>query len=563
MPATDRIMEIKKDVMRRVTALGDEVEQDGWREHWLDLSRFLLNRRGRYLKSKSYEPRKGGKANDEVNNGTPEQAVHTASAGMMGGFTSPSVPWFHLVPEDKDLRNFKPVKEYLWRQQERMYSLWARSNWYRVLPTMYEELNVFGTAAMRMDVHPVRGIHCTQHTIGSFYLASGADGYVDTICYRYPRTVRQLMSLYKESDLSQTTRDRIAKKDFDAYVKCINFVEVNSGRDRNYKDWRGMPYRAITLEEETADDEGVLKIGGHDLFPVMTPRTSRRADDVYGSSAGMRALPDARQLQIHELRGGEGLLKTLRPPLNVPSAKYRATVAAGQNNVYKGQRSDAIRPTFLTQFPYSENEDKIAKIEDRLKNTLGATTFNHFETLDATGNHNMTVPEIMERRSEKLQLQGPTHHSVHEELLHPAIEAHWYYMGRNGQLEPPPEELANMQLEVLFTGQMDLASRSAIVNGTELLLERIAGLNQYYPGTTDNVDADKAVQHIASGYLAPPDVMRDPDTVDEMRRARAEEAQKQRQLEEQNLQADTAQKLGNAPLGQGSALDETPLGATV
>ena len=554
--ATDQIVEVKKRAMKRVHALRDEFENDGWRAHFLELQRFLMNRRGRYLKSADYEPRQGGKQNDEINNGSPEEAVHTASAGMMGGFTSPSVPWFVLKPADPDMAKNKAAINYLWRQQERMYDVFARSNWYQALPTVYEELTVFGTAAMRMDSHPTRTIHCTQHTAGSYYLANGPDGFVDTVVYRYPRTVRQLRRLYGEDVLSSEVRNKIKNDELDHYVKCVNIIELNEGRDRNYGDWRGMKYRSITMEENSKDEEGVLKIGGHEIFPVVTPRTSRRSDDVYGSSRGMRALPDARQLQVNELRGGEALLKMLRPPLNVPNAKMRATVTAGQANVYRGNNSDAIRPTFtVAGFPYGENEDKIAKLEARMKNTLGATAFQQFETLDATGNHQMTVPEVMERRSEKLALLGPTHQSVHTELLHPAITNAWYYMGLNNMLEAPPDGMQEMPLKVEFTSQLALSQRNMVTQGIELLASQVAAMEQSYPGSSDLFDSDAAIRHMAGGFLAPPDVIREEGAVEEIRQARAQAQQQAMQQEQMIAQAEVASKLGNANLGDGSALD--------
>ena len=555
----EQVEEIKKRAMKRFNALQSEVEDDGWRLHWLDLQKFLLNRRGRYLTSRDYEPRQGGKMNHEINNGTPEEAVHIAAAGMMGGFTSPSIPWFQLIPADEDMREDKRIQQYLFRQQSRMYEVMNRSNWYGTLPTMYEELTVFGTAAMRLDIHPSRGVHCTQHTIGSFYLSNGPDGFVDTIAWRYPRTVRQLRRLYGVEVLSPALQTKIKNDELDHYVKCISIVELNEGRDRSFADWRGMKYRSITMEEAGSQDDnhkGVLKMGGFHTFPTMTPRTSRRAEDVYGSSRGMRALPDARQLQINELRGSEALLKMLRPPLNVPSSKMRSTVAAGQQNVYRGSDSQAIRPTFLTQFPYSESRDTITALENRLRDTLGTTVFQQFQALDATGNHNMTVPEVAERRAEKMALLGPTQQAVHTELLHPAIELMWEHMGTNGQLEEPPTELEGIELKVEFVSQLALAERSKIVQGVQILGDQIALMDQAFPGAADNFDFDAAIGHIRGGSLAPPDVIRDPEEVDAIRRDRA--AQQQRAIEQEQLANESAavNQLGNTPMEGGTALDQ-------
>lgn len=560
METSNQVMEIKKRVLKRVHALESEFDQNGWRSHYNDLSTFLLNRRGRYLKSKDYTPNDGGKMNGEINNGSPEEAVHTSAAGMMGGFTSPSIPWFHLVPADDGLRDFRPVRDYLWRQQARMYEFFAQSNWYSVLPSVYKELNVFGTAAMRMDGHPTRAFHCTQHTAGSYYLASGPDGFVDTCVYRYPRTVRQLVRLYGEEGVSISTRTRAKNDEWDVWVKCLNVIETNEGRDRKFSDWRGMRYRSITMEEDTEDHEGVLKMGGFNVFPTLTPRTDRHSEDVYGSSRGMRALPDARQIQLTEMRGNEALLKMLRPTLNIPAGMRRATVQAGRNNVYHGQNSDAIRPTFTTAFPYSETRDAIGTLEARVRETLGANVFQQFAVLDATGNHNMTVPEVMERRAEKMVLLGPTQQSVHMELLIPAIELAWFYMGENGDIEEPPPELSEVPLKVEFTSQLALAQRSVVTSGIETYAQQLANLAQFWPEILDRFDPDKAATHLQQGYLTPPEIMREDGAVEEIRGQRAEAQAQAQAAEQQAVDAQTAQQLGNAPIGEGNAL-EAVLGA--
>lgn len=553
---SDEVREITQRVTKRVGALGDEFEEAGWRNHFLDLSTYLMNRRGAYLLGRDYEPMRGGKMNKEIANGTPEEAVWTSAAGMMGGFTNPSTPWFVLQTEDIDLMKSKSAMAWLWRQQEKMYSVYSRSNWYQQLPQMYAELTVFGSAAMRMDAHLERGIHCTQHTIGSFYFSNGTDGFVDSVVYRYPRTVRQLEKLYGIEQLTQGTRDRFNAGDLDAYIRCVNVIEPNDGQDRKFVDWKGMRYRSITMEEDHGDHEMPLHMGGFEVFPTITPRTTRLANDPYGSSRGMRALPDARQLQLNELRGGEGLLKTLRPTLNVPSAKMRATVVAGQTNVYRGSRSDAIRPTFTTTFPYGENEDKIVKLENRLWRTLGADVHTTMQTLDATGNHNMTIPEIQARIAEKMSLLGPTHHSVHTEMLSPANDILYYNMGQQGMIDPPPPELEDVPLKVEFTSQLALSQRAQVTNGIMQLFGRAGDMAALgFPSVLDNLDEDEAIRTMAFGFLAPPNVVRDPEAVADFRRAQAEQARQQQQLEQQAMQAKSARDLAAAPVGDQNALE--------
>ena len=551
------VIEIAHRAQSRIKALGDEVEEAGWRARWKDLNQYLLTGRGSYLEARDYEPRRATKVNSNINNGTPEEAIHTSSAGMMGGFTSPSSPWVILAMEDPELSKFKPVAEWLWDVQVRMYDVFARSNWYSVLPTMYEEITAFGTAAMRIDPHDDRTIHCTQHTIGSFYLANAVDGFVDTVVYRWPMTVRTAERLYGLDKLSQGTRELFEHEEFDKWVKIQNIVELNEGRDKKFLDWRGMKYRSITMEEEAEKDQAPLKMGGMELFPTVTPRTARRADQVYGTSRGMRALPNARKLQLLEMRGSEALTKLLRPTLNVPSNMMRATVAAGQLNVYRGTRSDVVRPTYtVDNFPYAATQDAIAKLENDLKDTLGASVHTPFATLDATGNHQMTIPEVAERRNEGLILLGPTHHSVHTELLHPAVGLIWEHMNLAGLIPPPPPDVVGKKLKPEFTSELALSARSRVSAGTVSLLNLAADLEENgYEGARDNFNVDAAMHGITPGFLAPPDVLRDEDARDEMRRERAAAIQEQIQAEQDAMSAKAGRDLAASPLGDGNALE--------
>jgi hypothetical protein len=478
---------------------------------------------------------------------------------MMGGFTNPSIPWLHLVPEDQDLRDYKPAQDYLWRQQSFMNDILAASNWYLALPQVYEELIAFGMSALRIDLHPVNTIHCTQYTVGSFYIANGSDGAADTICYRYPRTVRNLVDTYGINNVSEKTRESYNKKvpELDRWVKCANLIEPNgSDRDRNFLDWRGMRYRSITYEEEATEEEPPLRLGGHNIFPVPVPRTNRRSDEVYSSSRGMRALPDARQLQTEERRGSEALSKVINPPMNIPANLRRADLRAGGQNRYRGQRADAIRPSIDTSgFPYDAVRDTILRRERRLEDILGASVFKQFQLLDETGNHNMTVPEVMERRSEKMQLLGPMQQSIHQELLTPAIELAWAHMATLDRLEEPPPELADMPLDIKFTSQLSLEQLSAITDSMRQFGLVLGEMNELYPGMSDRYDFDVAASEMSQGFVLPPKLMRDDDTVNEIRAQRQAAIEQERQMEQQAAEAKAVRDLGGAQLGGGTALD--------
>ena len=61
--------------------------------------------------------------------------------------TSPARPWFRLTTSDPELDESAAVKLWLSDVQRLMLMVFSRSNTYRALHSVYEELGAFGTAA--------------------------------------------------------------------------------------------------------------------------------------------------------------------------------------------------------------------------------------------------------------------------------------------------------------------------------------------------------------------------------------------------------------------------------
>ena len=90
---------------------------------------------------------------------------------MMSGMTSPSRPWFRLLVADRNLMRSQPVRLWLAEVTETIEDVLARSNTYRVLHGMYEELGAFGTAAALIADDYRYGVHLYPFTIGEYAIA--------------------------------------------------------------------------------------------------------------------------------------------------------------------------------------------------------------------------------------------------------------------------------------------------------------------------------------------------------------------------------------------------------
>ena len=121
-------------------------ERATWWSHWQEVTTYLLPRNGRYFQQ---DRNKGHRRHNSIYDNTGTRALRTLGAGMMAGATSPARPWFRLGTADPDLNKFPPVKMWLHDVTQRMQLVFQKSNTYRTLHGMYEELGAFGTAGQR------------------------------------------------------------------------------------------------------------------------------------------------------------------------------------------------------------------------------------------------------------------------------------------------------------------------------------------------------------------------------------------------------------------------------
>ena len=91
------------------------------------------------------------------------------------------------------MMDFGPVKEWLFSVETVMRRIFATSNVYNCLHTVYEELGVFGTAAVCIETDFENVIRGYPYTAGEFMLANGADLSIDTLFREFSLTVGQVV----------------------------------------------------------------------------------------------------------------------------------------------------------------------------------------------------------------------------------------------------------------------------------------------------------------------------------------------------------------------------------
>jgi hypothetical protein len=536
---------------KRLKALIDA--RTSWETGWKDIMAYICPTRGFFNESP-------GKAKEidhkKIINNEATQALGTLTAGMASGLASPARPWFRLALENQDLMKIESVKLWLDDVQGRMMSVFAKSNIYLTLATLYEELGGFGTACAIIledfqDV--VRG---RNFTAGEYYLGSGADGRVNTFGRVGWMTAGQLKEEFGEDNLPDTVKALLEKNQVDELVKFNHLIEPNDDRIPDQLDAKNMPYRSIYwVDGSTAGS--VLRFSGFEEFPVISPRWNlTTTNSVYGTGPGHNAMGDVKMLQRMERDKLIGLAKLVDPPL-----QKDASVQGVVNNLPGGVTDSSatvpnagVRPAYQVQPDLNSIENSIDKTSHRIRRTFFADLFLMISSLDKSG---VTAREVAERSEEKLLAIAPILIRLYAELLDSIIDRTFAIMLRNRLLAPPPQELDGQEIKIEYISTLAQAQKMMGTTSIRELMGTVGEIAAANPGLEimDNIDTDEVVNEIGENLGVSAKILRSPEKVAGIRQGRQKAIAMQQQAAAAAAMVDGAKTLSDTKLGNGSALD--------
>jgi hypothetical protein len=511
---------------QRFAALDKDYSE--WETHYKELSKFILPRTGRFSE---FEVNEGKRFDQFIIDSTATRANRTLAAGMMAGMTSPARPWFRLATADSELMERQEVKEWTHSVLQMMRRIFAASNTYRSLHTMYTNLGVYGTAAsiMQPDFEDVIR-HYNQPT-GRYRLAQGKRGNVDTIYRELPMTISQLVQEFGKDNVSASARSLYNSGNLDAVVFVRHVIEPRHDRDRTKRDKMNMPWTSVYYEKG-ADDGRFLREGGYTSFPGLTPRWSLEEGDTYGASPGMESLGDVQQLQFSHETKDTAFDYQARPPVQIPSSLKGQghDLLPGGESYYDdiGGPSGGIRTAFEVNLNAQGMLSNIEDIRARINSTFYADLFTMMATSDR---RQMTATEVAERHEEKLLVLGPVLERLHNEMLDPLIDRTFDMMVAARILPPPPDELQGQDIKVEYVSMLAQAQRAVGVTSVDRLLGTVGSISQFKADALDKLNTDQIVDDYADMLGVSPEFIVGNEDVAIIRQQRAEQAAQQQQME--------------------------------
>lgn len=522
-------------------------ERASWFAHWKEITQYLMPRNGRYFRQ---DRNRGYRRHNNIYDNTGSRALRTLGAGMMAGATSPARPWFRLGTSDPDLNNYYPVKVWLDDVTHRMQLVFTKSNTYRTLHGIYEELGAFGTSASIVLGDYRNVIHHYPSTIGEYAIATDYQGRVNTIYREFEKTVGEIVREFGYKNCSNTVQNLFDRGQLDQWIPIIHAIEPRRERDANKLDSKNMPYASFYFELG-GDTNKVLRESGFKTFPALVPRWGVSGGDIYGYSPGMEALGDVKQLQHEQLRKAQVIDYKTNPPLQVPTSFKNRDVDTlpGGISYVDGQTNQGIKTAFEVNLDLNHLLEDIRDCRSRVNSSFYADMF--LMLANATDTR-MTATEVAERHEEKLLMLGPVLERLHNELLDPLIDSTFTRMVEAGAIPPAPPEIQGMDISVEFISMLAQAQRAIGTNSIDRFVGNLGQVAQFKPEVLDKFDTDRWVDAYSDMLGVDPTLIIPGEQVAIIRQARAESQKVQAQTEQVRQASEVAKNLSQSNTGNGN-----------
>lgn len=535
-----------KELNKRWSMLS--VERASWLSHWGDITKYILPRSGRYFTT---DHNKGWKRNNDIYDSTGTKALRVLAAGMMSGMTSPSRPWFKLSIADRKMMDSQAVKQWLADSTELIQDVFSRSNIYRVLHVMYEELGAFGTAVALITEDYESIIHLHHITIGEYAIATNWKGEVCTLYREFEKTVSEVVKEFGIDNVSEPVKYAFTSGNLDRWITIRHAIEPRVDRDTTKIDSKNMPFGSYYWEVSNGEGK-LLRESGYKSFNVVAPRWSAQGGDIYGNSPSMDALGDIKQLQAQQLRKLQAIDYQANPPLQIPTSMKNREIEAfpGGISYYDSSAgTQGIKTAFEVNLNLQYLLQDIQDVRTRINGALFADLFMMITQQD----NRMTATEVAARNEEKMLMLGPVVERLSNELLDPLVQVTFQILSDANLLPIPPDEMQGHDLNIEYTSILAQAQKAVSVGGIDRYVASMANIAQIKPDILDTFDVDRWASVYSEKLGVDPEIIVPDDKVQAIRQARAQAqaaAQKQQQLQ---AGSEMVKNMGQASTEPGTA----------
>lgn len=495
-----------------------EVAYNAIKQDWQDLADYFLPRSVRFLaRSANKTPVK----NKKIKDSTPLLAVRNFSSGMMSGATSPATNWFKVKVRNYAQDCSYEVKTWCNSVENLFRDIFNSSNLYRILPSVYKQIGVFGLSVIALESDESTILRCQLLPIGSYRIAKNQKGEVDTICRVYMETAKNLYDKFGEENVSRDVLNAIESNRYEELFEIVHFVEPNKNFMPN-SVWAEDKEFVSVYYEVASSEEKFLSKSGFNKFPYAVFEAEVNGEDVYPCECpGVNALPDVKQLMSMVVDEGKAVKKMISPTYKGPaSLKNKKMIDAPAAFIEEDENGRGLSPIYEVNPRVLE----VDSIIEKLKETIKEIFYNDlFAMILNTAERSRTATEVNELKEEKMVLLSPLLQQIHNGL-NKIIDWVFQECIYLNILPEPPLEIMGSNMDIEFVSTLAQAQKATKISAMERFTTFTINLAQSLdPSLKNKLNANKIVDDYADyANISPEQIVP------------TEEVEKKKQKEEQS-----------------------------
>lgn len=481
-----------------------------WETHWQEIADVMHPFDDNFVTHDS----PGSEKMTYIFDSTPIHANQLLAAGLSSMLTNPAQKWFELRMVEDWLNHVREVQEWLEVTSRVMYHEINKpvSHFNTAMHELYLEYGVFGNGILFVNETLDRNnLKFQALPLSESYLCEGADGIMDAMFRRYPRTVRQLIQKFGINNMSDSVKRKYDSKKIDEITFCLHVV-VPRG---DYGIAAPFPYISAYIDIQ---HKHVMNVTGYHELPFMAPRFYKNPWEMYGRGPGTTSLPDVKMLQEVMRTTIRAAQKATDPPLQAPDDGFLNPIRTtpGGVNFYRSGSTDRIEPIDFGSNP-GVGYDVVNDLRARIREIF------FIDQLQLQEGPQMTATEVLQRTEEKLRLMGPLMGRLQTELLGPMLGRVFGILRRQGKVPPMPEVMQDQGIRPLYTSPVARAQEQVEANGIMRSLQILTPFLEMDPQVTDRFNGDELAKGVFEMFSVSPRYIRSDEATQAIRDQRRED----------------------------------------
>lgn len=450
---------------------------------------------------------------------TAIRALRTMSAGFHSNLTNPSSRWFALETKNKELMDDLEVRDWFRRVEENLYGVLNSSNFYNVIQEFYTDFGGFGTGTFLMLEDHREVIRFTSIAPKEPFRVVDANGRLSAIYRNFRLSARQSVQLWGR-DSGKSVVETVEKKPFEM-MDFLHYVGPRHVRDVNKANALNMPFESVWI---AVKDEHLIKESGFQEMPYMSEVFYHDSEDPNGFSPAMDVFADIKLVNAMQrtiIRAG---MKASDPPIQMPSQGFMLPLNLNPGAVnYRESKTphDSLQAMPVGQGRVDLGIDLIKMVQESIEKGMFVPLFRALAEITKQ----MTIPEVQRRVAENMVLLGPVINRATHGVLDPMIIRLFNIQVRNGMLPDPPEAIQGKEFFPVYLSPLAKAQKSSEVLDMQSFLNDVSAIGSVIPQAFDKIDEDKTIDVLARMRGINPEIMRDDESIERIRRHREEQNQ--------------------------------------